>query len=107
MRRARELGFAGPSAEIAAFFRTAAQACERDGLLTAAHAGYVSAVESAPPGPLLDEARAALAAIRERTLTAEEGAHERAVGEELDERLDAYPRSCPVRRDHSLPQEGR
>jgi hypothetical protein len=104
MRRARGLGFSAPSADIAGFFLEAAQACERDRLMTAAYAGYASALDSAPPGPQRDEARRRLDALRARTEMAEDQARERADVAELDARLAAYPRSCPVRRDHSIPK---
>jgi tetratricopeptide (TPR) repeat protein len=104
MRRARGLGFDAPSMEIAGFFLAAAQACERDRLFVAAQMGYASAIDSAPPGPLQEDAKRRLDALRALRLMAEDEARERTDVAALDARLAAFPRSCPVRRDHSVPK---
>jgi len=100
MRRARELGFSGRSAKIAQFFMDAADACERAAMPGAAKTAYEQAYESSPSEEVKDEARRRHEALGEPT--AAQIDRERAVLLDLEKRLADFPRSCPVRRDHSV-----
>jgi tetratricopeptide (TPR) repeat protein len=102
MRRARSLGWVEPRPDIGSFFIEAGTACERDGLFDEAEGGYTIAVDASPEGALRDEARQKLAALKARGRAPGEAEVERVKLAALEERLAAYPRSCPVRRDHSI-----
>jgi len=108
MHRARELarnyGGDRPDPWVAGFFLRAAQDCERLGLHQAARSGFGWAAEAAGPGRVGDEARRMFDRALARPLTAEDAEHERVATAELDAKLAALPRSCPVRKDYSIPK---
>jgi hypothetical protein len=60
------------------------------------------AVDIAGPGDLRDFAKRKLDEAIARPLSAAEDARERGAISALDAKLAALPRSCPVRRDHSV-----
>jgi hypothetical protein len=97
MRTARELGYGGTDPELGRFFLRAARLCERDGLLSAAGAGYRLAEDASPEGPVRAEAQSAADALLRRP-TAPDAAAERARIAELDARLANLPRACPAPR---------
>jgi hypothetical protein len=106
MRRAvavgMKFGVPGARGDPSEFFLAAGDECGRLGLRLAARDAYGAAVETASPGPLRAEAERRLAASLARPRTAEDDARERTTTAALDAKLAALPRSCPVRRDHSL-----
>jgi hypothetical protein len=102
MARARELGKKQPDPWMAGFFIRAATECERLGLYVCARRGLAMAVDIAGPGGLRDIAQQRLDAAVARPRTAADEAHERETIAALDAKLAALPRSCPVRRDHTV-----
>jgi tetratricopeptide (TPR) repeat protein len=102
MQRAREIGPKTPDPWMADFFMRAATDCERRGLLLAARSGYSTAMDVAPAGQIRDAAKRAFDAAVARPRTVADEAREREAIAALDAKLAALPRSCPVRRDHTV-----
>jgi hypothetical protein len=99
MRRARENGLPREHAGVGDFFLRAAAACEARGLISAARAGFETAVDATPEGPRRDAARARLDAVSRAARAPGDDAREAAAIARLDEELARLPRSCPSRRE--------
>jgi hypothetical protein len=95
MRTAREHGMPGGNAGVSEFFLRAAAACEAEGLVAAARAGYEAAHDASPAGPRREETLARLEALSRAAVDVD---RERARIARLDQELARLPRSCPTRR---------
>ncbi len=97
MRKARGWGFMDPRPDIGDFFLRAADACAQDGLHEEALAGYTTALDACPPGPMLETAKKKLAEEKARTPSPGESERDAKKVAEMDEALKTLPRWCAWR----------